>query len=123
MKWPLGNCGTTYLKDVTDTVQTVQYSDSQCTVHVYTAALEIFTTTQLITFDLSIVVVVNFLLCHHGKYTIGFSSGQYMFYGAYIYLYFLGWCQSENLALVKVDLWFDNNLCESNYYCKTMPTF
>ena len=38
MKWPLKNGGVTYLRGVTDTVQTVQYSDSQCTVHVYTAA-------------------------------------------------------------------------------------
>ena len=37
MKWPLRNCGATYLRDVTDTVQTVQYSDSQCTV--YTATI------------------------------------------------------------------------------------
>ena len=36
MKWPLGNSGATYLKYVTDTVHTVQYSDSQCTVQVYT---------------------------------------------------------------------------------------
>ena len=36
MKWPLGNGGASYLNDVTDTVQTVQYSDSQCTVHMYT---------------------------------------------------------------------------------------
>ena len=36
MKWPLGNSGATYLRYVTDTVQTVQYSDSQCTVQVYT---------------------------------------------------------------------------------------
>ena len=36
MKWLLGNCGATYLIYITDTVQTVQYSDSQCTVHVYT---------------------------------------------------------------------------------------
>ena len=36
MKWPLENGGATYIRDVTDTVQTVQYSDSQCTVHLYT---------------------------------------------------------------------------------------
>ena len=36
MKWPLVNGGATYLRNVTDTVETVQYSDSQCTVHVYT---------------------------------------------------------------------------------------
>ena len=36
MKWPLRNCGTTYLRDVTDTVQTVQYSDSQCTLYTVT---------------------------------------------------------------------------------------
>ena len=36
MKWPLGNGGASYLNDVTDTVQTVQYSDSQCTVHICT---------------------------------------------------------------------------------------
>ena len=30
MKWPLRNSGATYLRNVTDTVQTVQYSDSQC---------------------------------------------------------------------------------------------
>ena len=36
IKWPLGNSGTTYLRYVTDTVQTVQYSDSQCAVQVYT---------------------------------------------------------------------------------------
>ena len=30
MKWPLRNGGATYLRNVTDTVQTVQYSDSQC---------------------------------------------------------------------------------------------
>ena len=35
MKWPLRNCGATYLRDVTDTVQTVQYSDSQCTQQQY----------------------------------------------------------------------------------------
>ena len=29
-KWPLRNGGATYLREVTDTVQTVQYSDSQC---------------------------------------------------------------------------------------------
>ena len=37
MKWPLRNGGATYLRDVTDTVQAVQYSDSQCTV--YTATI------------------------------------------------------------------------------------
>ena len=31
MKWPLRYGGTTYLRNVTDTVQAVQYSDSQCT--------------------------------------------------------------------------------------------
>ena len=31
MKWPLRNGGATYLRNITDTVQTVQYSDSQCT--------------------------------------------------------------------------------------------
>ena len=36
MKWPHGNSGTTYLRYVIDTVQTLQYSDSQCTVKVYT---------------------------------------------------------------------------------------
>ena len=36
MKWPHGNSGATYLRYVIDTVQTVQYSDSQCTVKVYT---------------------------------------------------------------------------------------
>ena len=36
MKWPLRNCGATYLRDVTDTVQTVQYSDSQCTLYTVT---------------------------------------------------------------------------------------
>ena len=30
MKWPLRYYGATYLRSVTDTVQTVQYSDSQC---------------------------------------------------------------------------------------------
>ena len=34
MKWPDG-CAT-YLRDVTDTVQTVQYSDNKCAAHVYT---------------------------------------------------------------------------------------
>ena len=29
MKWPLRNGGATYLRNVTNTVQTVQYSDSQ----------------------------------------------------------------------------------------------
>ena len=37
MKWPLRNGGATYLRDVTDTVQTVQYSGSQCAV--YTATI------------------------------------------------------------------------------------
>ena len=39
MKWPLRNGGATatYLRDITDTVQTVQYIDSQCTV--YTATI------------------------------------------------------------------------------------
>ena len=32
MNWPLGNCGATCLRDVTDTVQTVQYSDSMYSV-------------------------------------------------------------------------------------------
>ena len=32
MKWPLGNGGATYLGNVTDTVQTVSISDTQCTV-------------------------------------------------------------------------------------------
>ena len=38
MKWPLRNDGATYLRNVTDTVQTVetvQYSDSQCTQQQY----------------------------------------------------------------------------------------
>ena len=35
MKWPLRNGGATYLRNVTDTVQTVQYSDSQCTQQQY----------------------------------------------------------------------------------------
>ena len=64
----MGICGATCLRDVTDTVQTVQYSDSQCTVHMYTAAPEtapektpqhvshkIFTTTKPITFNFSLV--------------------------------------------------------------------
>ena len=63
MKWPLGNGGVTYLRGVTDTVQTVQYSDSQCTVHVYTATSQktshqIFKTTKTITFDLSLVDII-----------------------------------------------------------------
>ena len=36
MKWPLRNGGATYLRNVTDTVQTVQYSDSQCTLYTVT---------------------------------------------------------------------------------------
>ena len=36
MKWPLRNCGATYLRDVTDTVQTVRYSDSQFTLYTVT---------------------------------------------------------------------------------------
>ena len=42
MKWPHGNSGATYLRYVIDTVQTLQYSDSQC-VHskgVHTAVPE-----------------------------------------------------------------------------------
>ena len=36
MKWPLRYGGATYLRNVTDTVQTVQqYSDSQCTQQQY----------------------------------------------------------------------------------------
>ena len=31
MRWPLGNGCTTYLRDVTDTVQTLQYTDTQST--------------------------------------------------------------------------------------------
>ena len=31
MKLSLGNSGATYLRNVTDTVETVQYSESQCT--------------------------------------------------------------------------------------------
>ena len=31
MKWPLRYDGATFLRNITDTVQTVQYSDSQCT--------------------------------------------------------------------------------------------
>ena len=63
MKWTLENCGATYLRDITDTVWTVQYSDSQCKVQVYTTAApetapKIFTTTKLITFDLSLVSVL-----------------------------------------------------------------
>ena len=33
MKWPFRNVGATYLRDATYTVQTVLYSDSQCTVY------------------------------------------------------------------------------------------
>ena len=33
MKWPLRNGGATYLINVTDTVQTGQYSDRQCTLY------------------------------------------------------------------------------------------
>ena len=60
MKWPLGTSGATYLRYVTDTVHTEQYSDSQCTVQVYRfmhscpeAAPD-----KPITFDLSLVEVV-----------------------------------------------------------------
>ena len=35
MKWPLRYDGTTYLRKITDTVQTVQYSDSHCTQQQY----------------------------------------------------------------------------------------
>ena len=35
MKWPLRNSGDTYLKEITDTVQAVQYSDNQCTQEQY----------------------------------------------------------------------------------------
>ena len=35
MKWPLRNCGATYLRDVTDTVQTVLYNTVTVTVSVY----------------------------------------------------------------------------------------
>ena len=64
MKWPIGNDGATYLRDVTDTVQTVEYNDSQCTVHVYThlpprKVLDLFLaryeTTKQSTFNLSIL--------------------------------------------------------------------
>ena len=36
MKWSLGNSGATYLRDIADTLKTVQFGDSQCTVNVYT---------------------------------------------------------------------------------------
>ena len=35
MKWLLRNGGATFLRNITDTVQTVQYSDSQCTQQQY----------------------------------------------------------------------------------------
>ena len=35
MKWLLRNGGATYLRNLTDTVETVQYSDSQCTQQQY----------------------------------------------------------------------------------------
>ena len=35
MKWLFRNGGATYLRNVTITVQTVQYSDSQCTQQQY----------------------------------------------------------------------------------------
>ena len=44
MKWPLRNGGATYLRNVTDTVQTVQtvqYSDSQCTQQQYWQSVDI----------------------------------------------------------------------------------
>ena len=43
MKWPLRNCGATYLRDITDTVQTVQYSDSQCTLYTVTILARVST--------------------------------------------------------------------------------
>ena len=46
MKWPLANSGATYLRYVTDTVHTVQYSDGQCTVQVYTQLPPVFETQQ-----------------------------------------------------------------------------
>ena len=43
MKWPLKNGGATYPRNLTDTVQTVQYSDSQCTVYTATILAQVST--------------------------------------------------------------------------------
>ena len=61
MKWPLGNSGATYLKDVIDTVQTVQFTVTFSVQNIHSRPprqplrklLDYSKTTKSITFDLS----------------------------------------------------------------------
>ena len=80
MKWSLENSGAANLRDITDTVQTVQYSDSQCTCTVYPRQpprklldlflIKYFKTTKPITFDLS--------SCYLFKSLIGYNTEGYV---------------------------------------------
>ena len=72
MKWPLKNCGATYLRDVTDTVQTVQYSDSQCILYTVTilaraSTLQLVAYTALVYSTMTFYTVRVFYLNIHRK--------------------------------------------------------
>ena len=74
MKWPLGNSGGTYLRYVTDTVQTLQYSNSQCSTGVRTAAPKT-APDKPITFDLSLASSFKRIEIRSTK-VISYSLGQ-----------------------------------------------
>ena len=81
MKWPLRNCGTACLRDVTDTVQTVQYSDS--TLHVYGVRpprklLDLFLLLRRPSRSLSTLVLLQF---RNDQIVLSESYGTFFFLG------------------------------------------
>ena len=68
MKWPLRNSGATYPRDITNIVQSVHYSDSQCTVYTATI-LARASTLQLVAcrallYSTTTFYTVRVLFCH-----------------------------------------------------------
>ena len=69
MKWPLRNGGATYPRNVTDTVQTVQYSDSQCTLYTITI-LARASMLQLVACRAQLYITMTFYTVHVFLFTL-----------------------------------------------------
>ena len=84
MKWPFRNSVATYLRDITDTVQTVQYSDSQCTVYTLTilaraSMLKLVACRALLYSTTTFYTVRVFIVVQKAKSEIGFDQSYRRF--------------------------------------------
>ena len=104
MKWPLRNCGTTYLRDVIDTVQTVQYSDSQCTLYTVTI-LARASTLQLVACRALLYSTTTF-------YTVRVLLFMMMLWFVLLMLFQIFFCVCEDLVLLLLVVLIFQNICE-----------